>query len=201
MNVILDYDVGNLDSVQNGFKRVGIETIISKDPAIIKNAKSLILPGVGAFGDAMDALKSSGLIPLIMDHVSSKKYLFGICLGMQLLYETGYEHGSHQGLGLLKGSVIYLDTDLKVPHMGWNSLSFEQPKNPILKYIKPDDYVYFVHSYYVKSDHSELVAYTAYGQKIPAIVMKDNIIATQFHPEKSGNVGLNILKAYGELIR
>jgi glutamine amidotransferase len=201
MNVILDYDVGNLDSVQNGFKRVGIETIISKDPIIIKHAKSLILPGVGAFGDAMIALSKSGLIPLIMNHVNSGKYLFGICLGMQLLYETGYEHGVHQGLGLLKGSVIHLDTSLKVPHMGWNDLFFEQPSSPILKYIKPSDYVYFVHSYYVSSDQSELVAYTLYDKKIPAIVMKDNIVATQFHPEKSGNIGLAILRAYGELIQ
>jgi imidazole glycerol-phosphate synthase subunit HisH len=201
MNVILDYDVGNLDSVQNGFKRVGIETIISKDIDIIKNAKSLILPGVGAFGDAMIALTKSGLIPYIMNHVKSGKYLFGICLGMQLLYEMGYEHGSHRGLGLLKGSVVFLDTPLKVPHMGWNNLYFEQPSNVLLKYIKPEDYVYFVHSYYVTSDDSELVAYTMYDHKIPAIVMKDRIIATQFHPEKSGNVGLAILRAYGELIQ
>ncbi len=200
MNVILDYDVGNLDSVQNGFKRAGIETIISKDPMVIQKATSLILPGVGAFKDAMDALKNSGLIPLIREHVKSNKYLFGICLGMQLLYEMGYEHGAHQGLGLLKGSVVFLNTDLKVPHMGWNSLSFERPENPILKYIKPNDFVYFVHSYYVLSDNSELVSYTTYGEKIPAIVMKDNIVATQFHPEKSGNVGLAILKAYGELL-
>jgi glutamine amidotransferase len=136
-----------------------------------------------------------------MNHVNSGKYLFGICLGMQLLYETGYEHGVHQGLGLLKGSVIHLDTSLKVPHMGWNDLFFEQPSSPILKYIKLSDYVYFVHSYYVSSDQSELVAYTLYDKKIPAIVMKDTIVATQFHPEKSGNVGLAILRAYGELIQ
>jgi imidazole glycerol-phosphate synthase subunit HisH len=201
MNVILDYDVGNLESVQTGFQRAGIATVISKDPRVIAHAKSLILPGVGAFGDAMEALRTSGLIPLIHTHVKSGKFLFGICLGMQLLYETGYEHGTHQGLGLIKGSIRYLDIPLKVPHMGWNDLTFDQPGNPLLKTIHQGDYVYFVHSYYVQSDHSEVIASTMYDKKIPAIVQKGNVIATQFHPEKSGNVGLGLLRAYGELIK
>jgi imidazole glycerol-phosphate synthase subunit HisH len=201
MNIIIDYGVGNLDSVQNGFKFVGIDTLISSDPALISKATSLILPGVGAFGDAMDALKKSGLIPNILEHVSKGKYLFGICLGMQLLYESSDEYGLHQGLGLLKGTCTYLDISLKVPHMGWNSLTFDQPNNPLLKYINEEDYVYFVHSYYVLSSGQEIVASTQYETNIPAIVMQKNIVATQFHPEKSGTVGLLILKAYGELIQ
>ncbi|MDI6453626.1 imidazole glycerol phosphate synthase subunit HisH [Peloplasma aerotolerans] len=200
MHVILDYDVGNLQSVKQGFDRAGIDTVISKDPELIKKAYSLILPGVGAFKDAMEALKESGLIPLILDHVKSKKYLFGICLGMQLLYERSYENGDFEGLALLKGTIDYLNVDLKVPHMGWNDLSFYKENHPLLKYIQKGDYVYFVHSYYVNGDYKDLVAYTNYGLKVPAIVQKDNIIATQFHPEKSGQVGLNILRAYKEIL-
>lgn len=200
MNVIIDYGVGNLNSVQLGFKKAGIDTIISSDFNTIQQAKTLILPGVGAFEDAMNALRKSGLIPYIKEHVKHNKYLFGICLGMQLLYETGYENGIHQGLGFLKGSIKFLDIKEKVPHMGWNNLYFQKKESSILKYIKEKDYVYFVHSYYVESKEDEVVAYTMYGKKIPAIVMKDKIIATQFHPEKSGKVGLSILKAYGELI-
>jgi imidazole glycerol-phosphate synthase subunit HisH len=200
MNVILDYDVGNLASVQRGFEKVGIKTLISKDPEIIQNATSLVLPGVGAFKDAMEALKNSGLIPYILEHVQKKKYLFGICLGMQLLYEKGYENGVHDGLGILKGSVKFLDIGLKVPQMGWNTLKFVKKNDPILKYIKEDDYVYFVHSYYVDSSNSELIAFTEYEKIIPGIVRDQYVYATQFHPEKSGSVGSNILKAYGELI-
>jgi glutamine amidotransferase len=200
MNVILDYDAGNLSSVKQGFEKAGIQTIISKDIEVIKHATSLILPGVGAFGDAMAALEKSGLIPAIYAHVAMGKYLFGICLGMQLLYETGYEHGVHQGLGLIKGDVKYLDISLKVPHMGWNTLKLCSPKDPILKYVKEEDYVYFVHSYYVSSHLDEVIAYTTYDTLVPAIVRKDNIYATQFHPEKSGDVGHHILRAYKEII-
>jgi imidazole glycerol-phosphate synthase subunit HisH len=200
MNVILDYDAGNLNSVQQGFEKAGIQTIISKDIEVIKQATSLVLPGVGAFGDAMDALKKSGLIPAIYAHVAAGKYLFGICLGMQLLYDTGYEHGTHQGLGLIQGDVRFLDVSLKIPQMGWNTLKLFSPKDPILTYLKEDDYVYFVHSYYVSSHLDELIAYTTYEKLIPAIVRKGNIYATQFHPEKSGEVGHNILRAYKEII-
>ncbi len=200
MNVILDYDVGNLDSVQRGFERAGLKTIISKDPSIIREATSIILPGVGAFGDAMNALNKSGLIPLILDHVNQGKFLFGICLGMQLLYEKGYEYGVHEGLGILKGDVVYLDIDLKVPHMGWNSLDIKR-NDPLVKYIDEGDQVYFVHSYYVKSSGEEWLATTEYGVTIPAIVRQGHVIATQFHPEKSGMVGANLLKAYLEVIK
>jgi imidazole glycerol-phosphate synthase subunit HisH len=201
MNVILDYDVGNLASVLRGFENVGIKSIISKDKEIIKNATSLVLPGVGAFKDAMEALQDSGLIPYILDHVNQGKFLIGICLGMQLLYEKGYENGIYDGLGILEGSIRFLDINLKVPQMGWNTLKFEKKDDPILKYIKEEDYVYFVHSYYVQSSNKELVAYTEYEKIVPAIVRDKNVYATQFHPEKSGIVGSNILKAYGELIQ
>ena len=200
MNVILDYDSGNLDSVLRGFLEAGIDTIISKDIEVIKNATSLVLPGVGAFGDAMSALNKSGLIPYIKKHVEEGKFLFGICLGMQLLYEKGYEHGIYEGLGLIPGDVKYLDISEKVPHMGWNDLSFFKPNDPILNYIHENDYVYFVHSYAVESSLVELIAYTTYEKLIPAIVRKESIYATQFHPEKSGNVGANILKAYKEIL-
>jgi len=200
MNVILDYDSGNLDSVLRGFLDAGIDSIISKEVPDIKEATSLVLPGVGAFGDAMDALKKSGLIPLIKEHVKQEKFLFGICLGMQLLYEKGYEHGVFEGLGLIHDSVKYLDIEMKVPHMGWNQLSFFKPQDPILSKIKENDHVYFVHSYYVESNHEELVSYTMYETLIPAIVRKNNIYGTQFHPEKSGSVGARILQAYKEIL-
>lgn len=198
-HVILDYDVGNLDSVLNGFLTVGIKAVISKDPEVIKEADSLILPGVGAFKDAMISLQQSGLIPYIKDHIENGKYLFGICLGMQLLYETSYEFGKYNGLGFIEGEIIRFNDNLKVPHMGWNDLYFKT-NDPVLKYIKEGDFTYFVHSYYVQSNQTEVLAYTNYGVKVPAIIKKGNVYATQFHPEKSGKVGLNILKAYGEMI-
>lgn len=200
MNIIVDYGLGNLASVSRGFKKAGIETKISRDLDEIKNANSLILPGVGAFGDAMKKLNELNLVEPIKEYVKSGKYIVGICLGMQLLYEIGNEYGSHKGLGLLEGSVDFLDIDLKVPHMGWNNLKFEKSDDPILKYIKEGDYVYFVHSYYANSSNKELVAYSEYEKKIPGIVRKDNVYGIQFHPEKSGEVGHNILKAYKELI-
>jgi glutamine amidotransferase len=198
-HVILDYDVGNLDSVIKGFERVGISVELSKDLEVIKEATSLILPGVGAFKESMIALEKSGLIPAIKAHVESGKYLLGICLGMQLLYEESYEFGVYKGLGIIEGSIRKITSDVKIPHMGWNNLIFHK-KDPILKYIKEDDFVYFVHSYYVDSTNRELLAYTNYGIDIPAIIRQGNVYATQFHPEKSGTVGLNILKAYGEMI-
>lgn len=200
MNVILDYDVGNLASVKRGFERVGIKSIISKDPNIIQHATSLILPGVGAFNEAMTSLKKSGLIIHILKHINAKKPLLGICLGMQLLYEASEENGYTKGLGLLEGIIKPLKIKKKVPHMGFNKLVFQKPKHPLLKYIQPNDYVYFVHSYYAHSPLNDVVAYADYDINIPAIVAKAPIYATQFHPEKSGHVGLNILKAYGEMI-
>jgi len=200
MNIIIDYGLGNIDSVARAFEKIGVETKISKDKDEIMNAKSIILPGVGAFRDAINALKEMDLIPILKEHVNKGKFLIGICLGMQLLYEKSYENGEYEGLGFIKGSVKKLDIDLKVPHMGWNNLKFNR-KDEIVKYIKEDDYVYFVHSYYVNSSNEELISYTDYEKRIPAIVKKDNIYGIQFHPEKSSDVGMNILKAYGEMIK
>ncbi|ERJ11937.1 imidazole glycerol phosphate synthase subunit HisH [Haloplasma contractile] len=203
MVTIIDYGVGNLDSIERGFERVGIKTVISSDHDVIKNASSLVLPGVGAFSDAIAALESTGLIPLIKEHVRQKKYILGICLGMQLLYETSHEYGKHKGLGFIKGSVDQLTSNLKVPHMGWNCLEItaKGKGDPFLKYIETGDYVYYVHSYYVNSTNEELLASTKYGVNVPGIVRSGTVYGTQFHPEKSGEVGLKLLKAYGELIK
>ena len=200
MHIIVDYGLGNLNSVSKGFSRAGIETEISRDLSEIKNADSLILPGVGAFRDAIGELKNLELIDIIKDFVKSGKYMIGICLGMQLLYEKSHEYGEYEGLGLIEGEVDFLDVNLKVPHMGWNNLKFEKSNDEILKYIKEDSYVYFVHSYFANSSNKELIAFAEYEKNIPAIVRNNNIYGLQFHPEKSGGVGENILKAYKELI-
>ena len=199
MHVIIDYGMGNLASVQRAFEKINVETKISSDIEDLRNAKSLILPGVGAFKDAIKALNEMGLSDAIRDEVSKGKNIIGICLGMQLLYERGYEYGDYEGLGLIKGNVEYMDFKLKIPHMGWNNLKFKK-EDPILKYINEDEYVYFVHSYYAVSDNSELLAYAEYEKLVPAIVRNNNVYGIQFHPEKSGDTGLNILKAYKEII-
>ena len=200
MHIIIDYGLGNLNSVSKGFSRAGIETKISRNLNEIKNADSLILPGVGAFRDAIGELKNLELVDTIKNFAKSGKYMMGICLGMQLLYEKSHEYGDYEGLGLIEGEVDFLDINLKVPHMGWNNLKFEQSNDEILKYIKEDSYVYFVHSYFANSSNKELIAFAEYEKKIPGIVRNDNIYGLQFHPEKSGEVGENILKAYKELI-
>ncbi|MEA5096077.1 imidazole glycerol phosphate synthase subunit HisH [Sedimentibacter saalensis] len=199
MHVIIDYGMGNLASVERAFEKLGVDVKISSKTEDLRNAKSLILPGVGAFRDAIKLLDESGLSAVIKEEVAKGKYLIGICLGMQLLYEKGYEYGEYDGLGLIKGDIEYLDVNLKVPHMGWNNLKFNK-QDPILKYIKEDEYVYFVHSYYAVSDNQELVAYSDYEKMVPAIVRKNNVYGIQFHPEKSGETGQNILKAYKEII-
>ena len=198
MHVIIDYNVGNLASVQQGFLRAGINTIISKDKTMIQHATSLILPGVGAFKESLDALKASGLIPAILDHIHKNKPLIGICLGMQLLYEYSEEYGIHQGLGIFKGTIKRIEGDVKVPHMGWNSLRIEHD-DPIVSYLKDKRDVYFVHSYYADSNDG-IIATTQYGVTIPAIIKKGNVYATQFHPEKSGDVGIKILKGYQKVL-
>lgn len=199
MHVIIDYGMGNLASVQRAFEKLGLDVKISNREEDLRAAKSLILPGVGAFRDAIRLLDETGLSKVIKEEAAKGKYLIGICLGMQLLYDKGYEYGQYDGLGLISGTVQYLDVKLKVPHMGWNNLKFYK-QDPILKYIREDEYVYFVHSYYAVSDNSELVAYSEYEKNVPAIVRKDNVYGIQFHPEKSGDTGLNILKAYKEII-
>ncbi len=199
MHVIIDYGMGNLASVQRAFEKLNVDVKISNKQEDLRTAKSLILPGVGAFRDAIKLLNESGLSQVIKEEVSKGKYIIGICLGMQLLYEKSFEYGEYEGLGLIEGSIKYLDVELKIPHMGWNNLKFNK-QDPILKHIKQDEYVYFVHSYYAESDNSELLAYAEYEKKVPAIVRKDNVYGIQFHPEKSGETGYNILKAYKEII-
>ena len=198
MHVIIDYNVGNLASVKQGFLRAGIETTISQDEVVIRNASSLILPGVGAFKESLDALKQSGLIPAILDHINANKPLIGICLGMQLLYELSEEYGRHQGLGIFKGTIKKITGDVKIQHMGWNTLEILND-DPIVSNLKEASDVYFVHSYYADSSDG-IIATTNYGVMIPAIIKKGNVYATQFHPEKSGDIGIEILKGYKKIL-
>lgn len=198
-HVIIDYGVGNLASLQSGFERAGLESIITDDKDIIQSATSLILPGVGAFEPAMQQLRNKGLIALLKNHVEHQKPLLGICLGMQLLFETSYEYGTHDGLGFLKGSVRPLQKAPKVPHMGWNDLKFHST-SPLLDQIPLESYVYFVHSFYADALKSDVLASTSYGDFIPAIVLKNHVVGMQFHPEKSAKVGEQLLKNYGRWI-
>jgi len=201
MIAIIDYGVGNLFSLVSSLKAVGADAIITSDAEKIKNADKLILPGVGAFGDAADKLKKSGLFEIVINEANNGKPLLGICLGMQLLFEKSYEYGTHEGLGLIEGSVVpmmgRLPQNLKIPHIGWNALHFKN-ESPIFKYLNDGDCVYFVHSFYAETEARNLIATTEYGNEITAAVQKGNIYGCQFHPEKSGNVGLNILKAFCE---
>ena len=198
MHVIVDYNVGNLMSVQQAFSRVGIETVISKDPTIIAQATSLILPGVGAFAASMKALKTSNVLNAVLTHIKANKKTLGICLGMQMLFEASEEFGYHQGLGIIPGIIKKIPGSLKIPHMGWNSLTFTT-SDPLFRYIKPNDDVYFVHSFYAETKIG-VIATTTYGQPLPAIVRLGNVYGMQFHPEKSGDTGLKLLKGYGELV-
>lgn len=200
MHVILDYGLGNLNSVQKGFERVGLDTVITDDLAQIRNSKSIILPGVGAFRDAINLLREKGMFDVIVDEAKKGKPILGICLGMQLLYDKSHEYGVYEGLGLIQGEIKMMDISLKVPHMGWNSLIFDRPEDPLLKYIAEGDYVYYVHSYYAHSDNKEVIAHSNYEIDIPGIIRNENVYGIQFHPEKSGLVGHNILRAYKELI-
>ncbi len=202
MVAIIDYGVGNLFSLQCSLKKIGADAIVTKDPETIKSADRIILPGVGAFGDASRKLYDSGLVELITQQANSGKPFLGICLGMQLLFEKGFEYGEHKGLGFLKGSVIPLegriDPSLQIPHMGWNALDFKG-ESPLFKYINDGDFVYFVHSYYATDCEDSVIATSEYSIPVTAAVGKGNIFGCQFHPEKSGDVGMNILKAFCEL--
>lgn len=199
MIVLIDYGVGNLFSLKNAFDYLGIETCLSNDPAVITRADAVILPGVGAFGDAMQQLRDHQLIACLDEAVSSKKPLLGICLGMQLLYKTSYEYGEWPGLGYFDGSIVGLqgiisDT-LKVPHMGWNKLEI-QKDSPLFAGIEEHDEVYFVHSYAARPKNQEVLASADYGIAVPAVVQRGNIYGMQFHPEKSGRVGLQLLQNF-----
>ena len=196
---IIDYGVGNLFSLRSSFAAIGVEAFVSGAPSELAKADRLILPGVGAFGDAADKLRKSGLDAFVKAQAAAGKPLMGICLGMQLLFERSYEYGDHEGLGLLKGQVVgmsgRLPEGLKIPHMGWNALKLEKDA----KLLEEGSYVYFVHSFYAENGADSIAAVTDYGIPIPAAVEKDNIFGCQFHPEKSGNVGLEILKKFCEV--
>ena len=202
MIAIVDYGVGNLFSLHSSLKAVGAETVVTSDKSVIEKAEKVILPGVGAFADAAEKLKNSGLDEVVKAEVKKGKPLMGICLGMQMLFERSFEYGEHKGLGLLKGDVVpmkgYLDESLKIPHIGWNSLNFVK-ENPLFRYCKEGDFVYFVHSYFASRCEDSVIATTEYGKPLTAAVAKDNVFGCQFHPEKSGDVGLKILKAFCEL--
>ncbi len=207
MVVIVDYGMGNLRSVEKGFERFGFDVKVSDSPAEVGNADKLVLPGVGAFQDAMDGLRQRGLTKPIVDYVQSGRPFLGICLGLQLLFSKGYEDGEHEGLGIIPGKVVRFKFSengakerLKIPHMGWNQIDFRKEGNPLLQDVPCNAYMYFVHSYYVSPDDSSVIATeTEYGIRFTSMVWHRNIFATQFHPEKSQQYGLTILKNFGNL--
>lgn len=200
MVVIIDYNVGNVKSVLNACNRIGLESVISRDINKIRKANGIILPGVGSFPVAMENLKKYDLIDILNKKKEENIPILGICLGMQILFEKGFEIEETKGLGYLKGNVDLIKTNKKLPHLGWNQLFFYNNEK-ILKYVSKKDDVYFVHSYMADFIEDEVICYTEYGDiKIPAMVGKGNVIGCQFHPEKSGKVGENILKAWKENI-
>jgi len=203
MLAIVDYGVGNLFSLKSSLNYIGVECVVSGDAEIIRNSDRVILPGVGAFSDAARKLRESGLDEVVCDEASKGKPVMGICLGMQMLFDKSFEYGEHAGLGLVKGNVIgmkdRIPQDLKIPQIGWNSLQIRDINHPLFKYIKDGDFVYFVHSFFASDCEESVIATTNYGIDMTAIVAKDNVMGCQFHPEKSGSVGLNILKSFCEM--
>ena len=203
MVAIVDYGVGNLFSLKSSLEAIGEDVIVSGDKNDIMRAERIILPGVGAFSDAAAKLKSSGLDKVIIEEAQKGKPIMGICLGMQMLLEKSYEYGEHAGLGLIKGEIRpigdVIPKDLKIPHIGWNALDFKGEKNEIFKYLNDGDFVYFVHSFYATDCDDSIIATSEYGIPVTAAVGKGNIFGCQFHPEKSGDVGLAILKAFCEI--
>jgi glutamine amidotransferase len=203
MIAIVDYGVGNLFSLVSSFKAIGVDAVATGDKSVIEQADKIILPGVGAFGDASDKLFNSGLAEVVIDQANKGKPVLGICLGMQLLLEKSFEYGEHKGLALIKGEIRpisdVIPSDYKIPHIGWNALKFKGKKSSIFKYLKDGDFVYFVHSFYGANCDENVIATAEYGAYLTAAVQKDNVYGCQFHPEKSGDVGLKILKAFCEL--
>ncbi|MGP1412395.1 imidazole glycerol phosphate synthase subunit HisH [Pyramidobacter piscolens] len=202
MIAIVDYGVGNLFSLRSSFAALGAAATVTADAAELRRAEKIILPGVGAFGDAADKLRASGLDRPLQDEAASGKPLLGICLGMQLLFDTGFEYGEHAGLGLIPGEVRAIaeavPPGLKIPHIGWNALRFRKP-TPLFKYVAEGDCVYFVHSFAARGCDDYVTAETEYGVWLTAAVERGNVFGCQFHPEKSGSVGLDILRAFCEL--
>lgn len=205
MIAIIDYGVGNLFSLKSSFAFIDKEAVVTGDPEVIEKCDRIILPGVGAFSDAAKKLKESGLGDVVKEQAAKGKPVLGICLGMQLLFEKSYEYGEHEGLGLIKGNVRpiadVVGKELKIPHIGWNALIFpkDKEKSPLYKYTNEGDFVYFVHSYYAADCDESITAVSEYGAMITASVQNGNIYGAQFHPEKSGDVGLGILKAFCEI--
>lgn len=199
---IIDYGVGNLFSLRSSLRAIGIDADYTGNPAEIRKADKLILPGVGAFRDAREALRSTGLDRVVQEEAGKGKPLMGICLGMQMLFNRSYEYGEYEGLGLIPGKIVPMEgripKDLPIPHIGWNELMLKQP-SPLMKNTANGDYVYFVHSYYAETSAEYVIATTDYGVEMTAAVQKDNVYGCQFHPEKSSEVGLSILKAFCEL--
>ena len=205
MIAIIDYGVGNLFSLASSLKSLGLETAVTRDPAVIRAADRIILPGVGAFADAMAKLEATGLVPVLRQEVQ-RKPLLGICLGMQLLFEKSYEYGEHTGLGLIPGAVRPLADDLKdpalkVPHIGWNRLDLVPGRedDPLFRYTRPGEYVYYVHSFYATGCSDYTLATSEYSLPVTGAVRNGLVYGTQFHPEKSGDTGLRMLRAFAEL--
>ncbi len=202
MIAIVNYGVGNLFSLECSLQAIGQETKVTDRAEDLRAADRLILPGVGAFGDAMDKLRASGLDRVIIEQANAGKPLMGICLGMQMLFERSHEYGLHDGLGLLRGEIRplseWIRPGLKIPQMGWNALHLNRPEHPLFREIKEGDNVYFVHSYAATDCEDSLLAVTEYGGPVTACVGKKNVCGCQFHPEKSGKIGLNILRAFAE---
>lgn len=202
MVAIIDYGVGNLFSLKSSFRAIGEEAVVTGEPEVIRSADKLVLPGVGAFGDAAALLRKNGMDQVVCAEAAAGKPLLGICLGMQLLFDYGVEYGRHEGLGLIPGSVQpirpVIPAAYKVPHIGWNGLHFPEEKSPLFRYVQEGDCVYFVHSFYGADCNESVIATAEYGPELTAAVAKGNVYGVQFHPEKSGSVGLHILRAFCE---
>ncbi|MBO4265323.1 MAG: imidazole glycerol phosphate synthase subunit HisH [Clostridia bacterium] len=201
MTAIINYGVGNLFSLVSSLEKIGNDAIITSDISEIENADRIILPGVGAFEDAAKKLFESGLVPAVKKAAQNGMPILGICLGMQLLFDYSLEYGRHEGLSMIPGKILPIPTDksLKIPHMGWNVLNFQNGKHPLFKYINDKDYVYFVHSFYAECDDKNIIAKTEYGKELTAAVARENVMGCQFHPEKSSECGLSILRAFCEM--
>lgn len=204
---IIDYGVGNLFSIKSSLRAIGAQAIVTADPDLIADSERMILPGVGAFADAAQKLRDAGLDKVICREASDGKPLLGICLGMQLLLEKSYEYGEHPGLGLIHGAVKpirgVIPSELKIPHIGWNELHFpvDKPRSRIFRSIQENDFVYFVHSYYAADCENAVIATTEYGAQLTAAVQNRNVYGVQFHPEKSGEIGLSILREFVSLTK